>query len=99
MVGIALTLASGLYAKEFNWPDYYHVEYVFPTAWTVRTLSTIIGPTDSLTFQPVQFILDLLFWSLVAFLILVALMTIFARAGKKGNQQVPSSIGPYGSSK
>jgi len=84
IVGIALTLGSGLYAKEFNWPDYYHVEYGFPTAWTVRTLSTIIGPADSLTFQPVQFILDLLFWSLVAFLILFGADRVHrSRAGRQ----------------
>src|SRR3972149_6124131 len=70
IVGIALTLARALYAKEFNWPDYYHVEYGFPTARTVRTLSTLIRPTASFTFHPVQFILDLLFWSLVACMIL-----------------------------
>jgi len=84
IVGIALTLGSGLYAKEFNWPDYYHVEYGFPTAWAVRTLSTIIGPADSLTFQPVQFILDLLFWSLVAFLILFGADRVHrSRAGRQ----------------
>ena len=72
IVGIALTLASVLYAKEFDWPDYYHIEYGLPVAWAIRTLSTIIGPTDSFTFQPVQFTLDFIFWSLIALLILLA---------------------------
>ncbi len=73
IVGIALTLASVLYAKVFNWPDYYHIEYGFPAAWVVRTLNTIAGPTDKLAFQPLQFILDLVFWSLATFLILLAI--------------------------
>ena len=66
-----LTLASVLYSVEFNWPDYYHIEYGLPTAWLVRTLSTIAGPTDTLAFQTSQFILDWIFWSLIAFLLLL----------------------------
>lgn len=73
IVGVGLSLASTLYAREFNWPDYYHIEYGFPAAWVVRTLNTIAGPTDKLAFQPLQFILDLMFWTLVAFLILPAI--------------------------
>jgi hypothetical protein len=65
-LGIGLTLASALYAKEFNWPDYYHIEYGFPMAWLIRTLNTIIGPVDRFAFQPIPFLMDWLFWLLIA---------------------------------
>ena len=71
--GVVLTLASALYAAEFNWPDYYHIEYGLPLAWLIRTLSTIAGPTDTLAFQPPQFIIDWIFWSIIAFLLFFAI--------------------------
>jgi hypothetical protein len=70
ILGIALTLASTINAREFNWPDYYHIEYGFPLAWLLRTLSTIRGPTDTLEFQITPFVLDLIFWSVVGAILL-----------------------------
>jgi len=63
VLGIMVTFFSLLYSREFNWPDYYHIEYGFPVTWLVRTLSTIIGPTDRFAFQPISFLLDW-FWGL-----------------------------------
>jgi hypothetical protein len=73
VLGIIVTFLSLLYFREFNWPDYYHIEYGLPAAWLVRTLSTIIGPTDKFEFQPVSFLLDWVLWSLVAFVLLLAI--------------------------
>lgn len=70
IVGVALTLISAVYGREFYWPDYYHVEYGLPFAWLIRTLSTIAGPTDKFAFQPLELVLDLVFWFVAAFLVL-----------------------------
>jgi hypothetical protein len=72
VLGIIVTFFSLLYFREFNWPDYHHIEYGLPVAWLVRTLSTIIGPTDKFTFQPTSFFLDWFFWSLLALVLLFA---------------------------
>lgn len=71
LLGIILTLASALYAREFNWPDYYHIEYGFPAAWLVRTLSTIIGPANRFELQIVSFALDWVFWSAFGAILLI----------------------------
>jgi hypothetical protein len=82
IVGFLLTLVSAVCSQEFNWPDYYHIEYGLPVAWLVRTLSTIAGPTDKITFQSVQFILDFAFWSLVALLLLYAIGRVRKKASE-----------------
>jgi len=70
-LGFLLTVASGLYAQELNWPDYYHVEYGYPLPWLVRTLSTIAGPTDKLEFQMASFAMDWVFWWVVAVIFII----------------------------
>jgi hypothetical protein len=70
VLGIIFTLCTLLYSREFNWPDYYHIEYGLPMAWLLRTMSTIIGPVDKLEFQPVPFLIDWFFWSLLALILL-----------------------------
>jgi hypothetical protein len=69
-LGLVFTLCTLLYSREFNWPDYYHIEYGLPIGWLLRTLSTIIGPVDKLEFQPVAFLMDWLFWSILALILL-----------------------------
>ena len=72
--GFVLSLASAIYGRELNWPDYYHIEYGLPLAWLVRTLSTIAGPTDRYSFQIIRFALDWIFWiALGTMLLLIAL--------------------------
>ena len=83
VLGIIITLFSVLYSREFNWPDYYHIEYGFPVAWLVRTLSTIIGPTDKFEFQPISFLLDWILWSLVALVLLLAIGRLRRGPGRK----------------
>jgi hypothetical protein len=40
-------------------------------AWLLRTMSTIIGPVDKFEFQPAPFLIDWLFWSLLALILLL----------------------------
>jgi hypothetical protein len=72
LVGAGITVLTGFYGREYNWPDYHHIEYGLPAVWLIRTLSTIAGPADRLDFQLVGFAIDLIFWWILSFISLVA---------------------------
>jgi len=73
IAGIAATLLSGLYAQQFNWPDFQHIDYGWPLAWLTRTLSTIIGPTDRISLNKSALFVDWLIYSAAAFAVLFAI--------------------------
>jgi len=66
IIAFTLTFSSLLYAKRFPWTDYEHIKYGFPLFWLVRVLSTIAGPVDLYIVNYSYFIIDLVFWFIVA---------------------------------
>ncbi|MEM3737025.1 MAG: hypothetical protein QXJ75_02895 [Candidatus Bathyarchaeia archaeon] len=66
LLSVVLTLCSLMYSEEVMWPDFYHINYGFPLAWLIRTLSTIAGPTDYFRINFPALSVDMISWFTVA---------------------------------
>ena len=68
-VAAVLAMASGMLV---DWPDYVHTNYGFPLTFAVHTLDTIAGPVDRWSLDVGALTVDLSFWLVGSFVMLVA---------------------------
>jgi hypothetical protein len=76
-----LTILAVNWGTRFDWPDNVHVDYGLPLVWSTQTLSTIVGPTNIWTVDPMTLMIDLIFW-LAIMLIIAPLLLYFLNKEK-----------------
>ena len=73
----ACTMLALLWGLRIDWPDYSHVNYGLPLAWSTHVLNTLAGPVDIWHVDLTILFVDLLIWHGI---LLVALAIEILRA-------------------
>lgn len=60
-----LTIIGVGWGTRYDWPDFVHIDYGFPSNWATHTLITITGPTDHWTVNITMLIIDLILWQTI----------------------------------
>jgi hypothetical protein len=80
VVWSVVTILAVTYGVFYNWPDYVHTDYGFPSTWATHTTSTFAGPANLWTVDTIALIVDLTVWLAVMVVIVAAIYLFLGRA-------------------